>query len=773
MIPANDIEIKLERRDRAGFGGYAFDRKRPDRRFTVEALVDGLPVAAIRADLFEEALATRGVGDGCYGYFFALPQTLVASARAIEARIANVDNLPGAVLALPGGRREARAEAGIVEWTGGLRFTGWVADGEAPAPRIYAFLDEAVVAEAPAVRWRHVDPPHSSPQRGFDLHLPRRFADGRVWSLSFRDDEGRELSGSPIRFCAFPQGLAAELSRVGDAPGQTLEAEHFDRLLPGALPFADYAGQRSRFRPAIGAGGKTNWAVVVLDGDGLETTLSSLEGQAHGEWTCVALPATTDAFSFESDDLADFALSHCGGAEWFLFLAPGVALDPDALARFSLAAATRPDASLIYADWDVADGDGSLWPMAHPAFDYERMLEQGYFAAAFALPRATVLEAIQARVGSLFRLANFAFDRRDAAARAVHLPGPAAQAPSAVLAGGAERLRRATLDHLQARGVSAEIDALDIDGTRSCRVRRQSATRPTVSIVIPTRNRHDLLANCLESIFTAAARLRAEIIVVDNDSRDPRSLDYFGQLSSQGVRILKAPGPFNFSRLNNLAAAEARGDYLCFLNNDIAARDNDWLDEMLSRHADESVGAVGAKLLWPSGVIQHGGVTLGVNFSPLHAFRDRIDEDPGYGGSLRVAHECGAVTAACMTTPRALFLETGGFDAIRFPVNFNDVDYCLKLASLGRRIVFTPHAKLLHLESASRGRDAAADAAGRFKRELRALREKWGAALVDDPSYNPILALSDPPYSALAWPPRSLAPRLREAPRAHCAPLGF
>jgi GT2 family glycosyltransferase len=773
MTPTGQIELKLERRDRSGFGGHAFDLGRPERRLTIEALVDGLPVAAVRADLYEESLAAQGVGDGCYGYYFALPPTLVASARAIEARIANVDDHPGEVVALRDARPGARVEAGAVDWAGGLRFTGWVAAEGEETPWVRVYLDEALVAEAPASRWRHVDPPHATPQRGFDLLLPPRFADGRVWSLAFRNDEGRDLAGSPVPFCAFPQGLAAELSRLGDAPGLRLQAEKFDRLLPGALPFADYAAERSRFRPTVEAGGKACWAVVVLEGDGLEATLASLDAQQHDDWTCVALPTTADAFSFDGEDLGDFALNHASGAEWFLFLAPGVALDPDALARFNLAASARPDASLVYADWDTAGEDGAIWPVAHSAFDYERMLEQGYFAAAFALPRATVLEAAGARAGSLFRLANFPFDRYDAASRAVHLPGPAARAPSGLLAGAAHCLGRATLDHLHARAIKAEVEALEGDGAPSCRLRRQFTGAPTVSLVIPTRNRHELLANCLESVFSAAARLRAEIIVVDNDSRDPASLDYFSLLASQGVKILKAPGPFNFSRLNNLAAAEARGDFLCFLNNDIVARDTFWLEEMLSRHADESVGAVGAKLLWPSGVVQHGGVTLGVNFSPLHAFRDRIDEDPGYGGLLRVAHECGAVTAACMTTPRALFLETGGFDAFRFPVNFNDVDYCLKLASRGRRIVFTPHAKLLHLESASRGRDAADDAAGRFKRELRNLREKWGAALIDDPNYSPLLALSDPPYSALAWPARSLAPRVRELPRPRVAPPGY
>ena len=163
--------------------------------------------------------------------------------------------------------------------------------------------------------------------------------------------------------------------------------------------------------------------------------------------------------------------------------------------------------------------------------------------------------------------------------------------------------------------------------------------------------------------------------------------------------MVRVPGTFNFARLNNLAAEAANTELLCLLNNDVKALDDGWLDEMLSRIGEPDVGAVGALLLWPSGVVQHGGVVLGTSFAADHAFKDRMDGDPGYGDLLRVAHECSSVTAACLVTRRQDYLDVGGMDEVRFPVNFNDVDYCLKLRARGQRIVFTPHAKLLHLES--------------------------------------------------------------------------
>jgi GT2 family glycosyltransferase len=178
-------------------------------------------------------------------------------------------------------------------------------------------------------------------------------------------------------------------------------------------------------------------------------------------------------------------------------------------------------------------------------------------------------------------------------------------------------------------------------------------------------------------------------------------------------------------------------------------------------------------LLWPSGVVQHGGVTLGPNFAATHAFNDRLEGDAGYGDLLRVAHQCSAVTAACLVTRRQDYLDLGGMDEFRFPINFNDVDYCLKLRAAGKRIVFTPHARLRHLESASRGADTRLDRKARFERELRNLRAKWANVLEADPFYSPALSLDPIPFSALAWPLRSMTCRASAPPTPVNVPVGF
>ena len=194
---------------------------------------------------------------------------------------------------------------------------------------------------------------------------------------------------------------------------------------------------------------------------------------------------------------------------------------------------------------------------------------------------------------------------------------------------------------------------------------------------------------------------------------------------------------------------------------------------MLGRLNEPDVGAVGALLVWPSGVVQHGGVTVGVNFAAGHAFNERLAGDLGYGDLLNAAHEGTAVTAACLLTRKRLFQDLGGLDGMRFPVNFNDVDFCLRLRARGYRIIMTPHAKLTHHESASRGQDLAPDAASRHKRELYNLRLHWGEALGNEPFYSPLLGLDGAPYSSLAWPPRSQAPRLALASPRKVAPPGF
>jgi GT2 family glycosyltransferase len=191
---------------------------------------------------------------------------------------------------------------------------------------------------------------------------------------------------------------------------------------------------------------------------------------------------------------------------------------------------------------------------------------------------------------------------------------------------------------------------------------------------------------------------------------------------------------------------------------------------MLGRIVERDVGAVGALLVWPSGVVRHAGIVLGPGFAAASAFPDRMDGDPGYADLLAVSRECAAVSAACLLTRRRLFLTREGFDGIRFPAEFGEVDFCLRLRAKGHRIVFTPHAKLIRRGGGSA--DAPRDAA-LHEGELRYLRSIWGETLADDPYYSPLLSLDGAPFGALAWPPRPARPRLPLFGAPRPVPSGF
>jgi GT2 family glycosyltransferase len=220
---------------------------------------------------------------------------------------------------------------------------------------------------------------------------------------------------------------------------------------------------------------------------------------------------------------------------------------------------------------------------------------------------------------------------------------------------------------------------------------------------------------------------------------------------------LRIEGEFNFSALNNRAAEIANGEFLGLINNDIEVIEPDWLREMIGLGVQPEVGAVGAKLYYPDGTIQHGGVVLGVGGVAGHEHRNAPRDDNGYFGRLCVARDVSCVTAACMLVSKQIFAEIGGLDETALKIAFNDVDLCLKIRRAGYRIIWTPHAELYHHESASRGDDLIGPKLRRFNREVAEMKRRWGTALVEDPFYNPNLTLVRE-RPGLSFPPRVVKP---------------
>jgi O-antigen biosynthesis protein len=295
--------------------------------------------------------------------------------------------------------------------------------------------------------------------------------------------------------------------------------------------------------------------------------------------------------------------------------------------------------------------------------------------------------------------------------------------------------RTAVRAHCKRIGLDATVGSLP--GAPYTRVApRLPSPTPRVSVLLPTRDRADLLPRSAAAALDAAYS-NLELLILDNGSQAPDALAAIAALAEDArVRVLRLDYPFDFARLMNDGAAAATGEVLVLLNDDVEARDRTWLPALVAQAALPSVGAAGALLLYPDGRIQHAGITLGVGGAAGHRFKGARGDAPGPFHRLRIAHEVSAVTGACLATRKAVWEELGGLDRA-FAVAFNDVDYCLRAQALGLSIVFTPEAVLIHHESASRGQ---ADGETLERRSERAqFQERWADLIADDPHYNPLL----------------------------------
>ncbi len=295
-------------------------------------------------------------------------------------------------------------------------------------------------------------------------------------------------------------------------------------------------------------------------------------------------------------------------------------------------------------------------------------------------------------------------------------------------------------DAVERRGIEASVKGGLTDA--SFRVHRKILGEPMISIIIPFKDKPEMLKVCVESVLYRSDYTQVEIICVNNRSTEEKTFAYMEELGKKaGVRVLDYDHPFNYSAINNHAVTHAKGEYLLFLNNDMEVVNKGWLSAMLEHAQRPSVGAVGARLLYADGKLQHGGVVLGIGGVAGHAFKympgDHFDYYFGLPGMIR---NVSGVTAACLLMRKSVFMEVEGFDEKDLKVAFNDVDLCLKIRKKGYRIVYTPHASLYHYESVSRGLELDPD-------EPRHMLTKWGKTLENDPYYNPNLSMTREDWS--------------------------
>lgn len=431
-----------------------------------------------------------------------------------------------------------------------------------------------------------------------------------------------------------------------------------------------------------------------------------------------------------------------------------------------------PGVRFVYTDEDKVDEQGRRFdPHFKPGYNPELLLGQNYISHLSVIERSLVEE-----VGG-FREGFEGSQDYDLFLRCIAriVPDEIAHIPKVLYSwravSGSTAMSTDSKDYVENAAVKALQDHHDSLGDLATVMVGPAPTTyrsryslspdpPLVSIVIPTRDGADYVRQCVKSICEKTTYPHYEILLIDNDSCDPVSLELFQWLEDEGlVRLIHYGGPFNYSSMNNAAVEIAAGDLVCLLNNDTEIITPDWLDEMVALVLRPGVGVVGAKLLYGDQSVQHGGAILGIGGVAGHGHRNAPPGSHGYFSRLAVTHEVGAVTGACLLTRRDLWEELGGLDAHCLPVAFNDIDYCVRVRDAGRRVLFTPHAVLFHYESKTRGMDDTPQKLERMAKEAAVVMARWGDDLLSDPSFSPNLSLESEAFE-LAERPRYSSPWL-------------
>ncbi|WP_251978354.1 glycosyltransferase family 2 protein [Salinicola avicenniae] len=435
-------------------------------------------------------------------------------------------------------------------------------------------------------------------------------------------------------------------------------------------------------------------------------------------------------------------------------------LRPEALYQVVETLQRHPDAEVLYSDEDKIDEFGERFdPHFKPAWNPDLLLGQNY------LSHLGVYRAERMRAVGGFRRGFEGSQDHDLALRCTHgltasqvirIPKVlyhwgAGRGSTATAAGEktytSEAGLRAVADYLATHALDAQVEAGKYPNTYRVRWPLPE-TPPLVSLLIPTRDQISILRPCVEALLRRTRYPRLEVIILDNGSTCGETLAFFDELTQDArVRVLAWPHPFNYSAINNFGVRHARGEVIGLVNNDIEPIDETWLQEMVAQACRPEIGCVGAKLYYPNGTIQHGGVVLGIGGVAGHAHKYFSKHDAGYFTRLHLVQNYSAVTAACLVVRREIFDAVGGLDEENLAVAFNDVDFCLKVREAGYRNLWTPYAELYHHESLSRGADDTPAKRNRATREANYMRRRWRHCLFDDPAYHPSLTLTHEDFS--------------------------
>ncbi len=756
-----------------GVTGWVAELGDLSRRVGVSLLVDGAVVATGVADRARPDLAAAGLGDGAHGVVLALPAA--GQEREVGLVVAgtglHLAGSPVTVLAGP-------AVSGRFDTLHGRSAHGWAVDHGDPGRRL--------VVEAVAAGERVLGRAVADQFRG-DL-LEAGLADGHC---AFKIDLGGQflsLVGQPVavRVVGSADYLAGSPRVVTANPNLLRFLRRREAVRPAVLARLrarmDRAAQGQDQGPGLGV----SLVMPVHDtrAEWLGQAIGSVLAQWCGAWELVCvddgstaahvgpLLARAAALDPRVRVLRSAATVGIAGAVNFglraaryghvAFLDHDDALEPDAVWQL-LRAIRRTGADLLYSDEALTDGDieAVVEARARPAFSYDYYLSHPYFVHLVCV-RTELARAVGGWDEAMAISADVDFVLRvvERARAVAHVPavlyrwrthaGSTGHARQAEVMAATRGAMQRHLDRVGAGGVVS-------DGVSFNQFRVEwPAADGLVLVVVPTRDRVDLLRACIEGVERSGDPAQVRVVVIDHESRDAATLAYLRELGRRHV-VMRWAGPFNYAAMNN-AAVRAHGAgarFVLFLNNDVEAVGPGWVERLASLAARPDVGAVGALLMYADHTVQHAGVIVGFNGSAEHAFKFAPvwldgtgplsgDGAPaagrrrnlGYNCALVAVRECSAVTAACLMMRREVFEAAGGFD-VAFAVGFNDTDLCLRVRGAGLRVLYDGHTMLHHRESATRS----ATRQVLHPEDTALLLERWAGFLrAGDPFYSPLLS---------------------------------
>lgn len=735
----------------------------PSNPLILEVLVDGVATTTTIANLGSAGLTGKKLPNEQCCFAVEVPQAELRMAQHIEVRVANTAAyLGGAVRLLEAPKyRWVYPILGEVFTDGGLRFWGWALDPKTPlrAQEIVIYCDGVEVARNRTSE--HV--PHltttglGTSLHGFSFTLPMANADGRTHRVIVQTAEGVNIPGSPFEVQPQLGGLTTLTKRIhaqlDDVTARRVEPEFallaqlamfYEQRISqevGLEHYRDWYPLYAKSVPKPRPGSSAEIAIVIWGQGDTQRTWSSLSRQSHKHWRAWVIAedgieGKGNRFNLSATFADALASAKASGAQAIAIIEAGDHLPEHALS-LALDCLEDPSVVAVYGDHDHDDAEGKRsTPWFKPGWDPDYLLGLDYLVG-LAVVRS---EAVTAPAADPYEFTwQWVEDAQAASATIRHLPHILCHRASGrdALAYHSHLRFQAARTHL--KRVSPDAILIEPNGQEGLRqLIWPLPETPLVSLIVPTRDQPELLKACIESLLSTDYSA-VEIIIVDNGSRDRKARQLLQGYQDAGITVLKWPQPFNYSAINNYAVQHATGEIIGLINNDIEAIEPGWLSEMVSWLLRPGVGMVGAKLLWPNEMVQHGGVLLGMHGLAGHIGAQWSDHDAGYMGINQVARQTSAVTAACLVVRREDYLQVGGLDADRLPVNFNDVDLCLRLRELGKRVIWTPRARLIHAESASRGLDDTPAKSARAQRERQMLESKWPGRFRDDPHYSPQL----------------------------------